>query len=117
MQETTAEAAEPTAFPQPRGCPFHEAEPPYQQLREEQPISRISLPAGGEAWLLTRHEDVRTMLTDPRFSADRRKPGFPLFAAGQTAFRRQSPSMITLDGAEHSGARRPAMSGVAVKCV
>jgi cytochrome P450 len=116
MTDTTAATApaEPTAFPQPRGCPFH-AEPPYQELREERPISKVTLPAGGEAWLLTRHEDVRAMLTDPRFSADRRKPGFPMFASGQFAFRRQAPSMITLDGAEHSAARRPVISEFSVK--
>jgi cytochrome P450 len=114
MPDTTVEAAEPTAYPQPRGCPFH-TEAPYRELREERPISKITLPTGSEAWLLTRHEDVRTMLTDNRFSADRRKPGFPLFVAGQAAFRRQSPSMITLDGAEHSAARRPVISEFSVK--
>ena len=105
-----------SAFPEQRGCPFH-TEAPYRELREERPISKVMLPAGGEAWLLTRHEDVRAMLADPRFSADRRKPGFPMFAPGRQAFRRQSPSMITLDGAEHAAARRLVISEFSVKRV
>lgn len=30
-------------------------------------MARVSLPSGDEAVLLTRHEDVRRMLSDPRF--------------------------------------------------
>ncbi|HEX5118031.1 MAG TPA: cytochrome P450 [Pseudonocardiaceae bacterium] len=114
MTEMSAPTTEPTAFPQPRGCPFH-AEAPYRDLREQQPVSRVTLPTGMRSWLLTRHEDVRAMLADPRFSADRRTPGFPVFAPGQFAFRDQAPSMITLDGAEHSAARRAVISEFSVK--
>ncbi|SDD90336.1 cytochrome P450 [Actinokineospora iranica] len=57
----------------PRAYPFREPhrltlEPEYARLREEEPVSRISLPYGGEAWLATRHEDVKTVLGDSRFS-------------------------------------------------
>ncbi|HEY1571751.1 MAG TPA: cytochrome P450 [Pseudonocardiaceae bacterium] len=114
MTETSAPTTEPTAFPQPRGCPFH-TEAPYRDLREQQPVSRVTLPTGMRSWLLTRHEDVRAMLADPRFSADRRTPGFPLFAPGQFAVRDQAPSMITLDGSEHSAARRAVISEFSVK--
>ncbi|MEU1074598.1 MULTISPECIES: cytochrome P450 [unclassified Streptomyces] len=37
----------------------------------EAPVSRIRLPHGtGECWLVTRHEDVRLVISDPRFSRD-----------------------------------------------
>jgi cytochrome P450 len=116
MTESIAATDTESGFPAPRGCPFH-TEAPYRDLREERPISKVMLPSGREAWLLTRHEDVRAMLADPRFSADRRKPGFPLFVPGQNAFRRQAPSMITLDGAAHSAARRLVISDFSVKRV
>jgi cytochrome P450 len=116
MTESIAATDTESGFPAPRGCPFH-TEAPYRDLREERPISKVMLPSGREAWLLTRHEDVRAMLADPRFSADRRKPGFPLFVPGQNAFRRQAPSMITLDGAAHSAARRLVISEFSVKRV
>ncbi|WP_328336047.1 cytochrome P450 [Streptomyces violaceus] len=40
----------------------------FAQLREEEPISRVRLPYGGEAWLVTRYQDIKTVLGDPRFS-------------------------------------------------
>lgn len=43
-------------------------EPAFAQLRKEEPISRVRLPYGGEAWLVTRYQDIKTVLGDPRFS-------------------------------------------------
>ncbi|WP_433296786.1 cytochrome P450 [Pseudonocardia sp. CA-142604] len=56
-----------------RPYPFNEADrleldPTYQKLRRDEPVSRVVLPYGGEAWLAVRHADVRTVLSDPRFS-------------------------------------------------
>ncbi|MHC1563326.1 cytochrome P450 [Actinomycetospora sp. C-140] len=53
--------------------PFGEAEalefdPTYAQLRAEEPLARIRMPYGEEGWLATRYDDVRTVLSDPRFS-------------------------------------------------
>ncbi|MDX3239129.1 cytochrome P450 [Streptomyces sp. ME03-5709C] len=55
-------------------CPFDFAEalefdPQLRRFMESEQISRIKLPHGeGEAWLVTRYEDVRTVTTDRRFS-------------------------------------------------
>lgn len=54
-------------FPFPR-APRLELEPEYGVLQEQEPVSRVRFPYGEEAWLVTRHADVRTVLTDPRFS-------------------------------------------------
>lgn len=54
-------------FPFPR-APRLELEPEYAVLQEQEPVSRVRFPYGEEAWLVTRHADVRTVLTDPRFS-------------------------------------------------
>jgi nocardicin N-oxygenase len=56
-----------------RSYPFGEPhaldlEPIYARLRAEEPLSRVVLPHGGEAWLATRFADARTVLADPRFS-------------------------------------------------
>lgn len=55
------------AFPFPR-APRLEIEPEYRYLQRHEPVSRVAFPYGDEAWLVTRHADVRTVLTDPRFS-------------------------------------------------
>ena len=56
-----------------RAYPFSEADrleldPLYDTLLRDEPVSRVELPYGGEAWLAVRHADVRTVLGDPRFS-------------------------------------------------
>jgi cytochrome P450 len=43
-------------------------DPHYAELREHEPLSRIRMPHGEEAWLATRYADVRIVLGDPRFS-------------------------------------------------
>lgn len=42
--------------------------PLYAGLRKEEPLSRVRLPFGEEAWLATRYTDVRLVLGDARFS-------------------------------------------------
>lgn len=62
----------------------HPLDPPpeYKQLRIEQPILKVRTPRGDPAWLVTRLEDIRTVLTDKRFSSDPRKPGYPTYITG-----------------------------------
>ena len=69
----------PDTYPMDRSrtCPL---DPPaeYARFRAERPITRITLDFdGSEVWLVTRYEDARTILGDPRFSSDFSTPGFP----------------------------------------
>ncbi|MGH3773680.1 MAG: cytochrome P450 [Pseudonocardiaceae bacterium] len=41
----------------------------YARLRAEAPITRVGCPAGIDAWLMTRHADVRAVLSNARFSS------------------------------------------------
>lgn len=43
----------------------------YDELRRRTPMTRVQTPYGEECWLATRYEDVRTVLSDPRFSRAR----------------------------------------------
>ncbi|MCX4671734.1 cytochrome P450 [Streptomyces sp. NBC_01381] len=57
----------------PRSYPFSEAaaldvDPLYGKLRQEEPVPRVSCPFGEDAWLVTRHADMKTILGDRRFS-------------------------------------------------
>ena len=57
-----------------RHCPFGhtaalEFDPSLRRLRDEAPVSRVSLAYGaGWAWLVTSYDDVRRVVTDRRFS-------------------------------------------------
>lgn len=44
----------------------------YRRLRDTAPVHRAAGPDGSPAWLVTRYEDVREALADPRLSLDKR---------------------------------------------
>lgn len=43
-------------------------DPAYAELRSGEPVARVRMPYGGEAWLLTRHADIKKASADPRLS-------------------------------------------------
>ncbi|WP_326568263.1 cytochrome P450 [Amycolatopsis rhabdoformis] len=111
------EVAEPelASFPMARTCPF--APPPEYERFEDERAKLVELDSGQRAWVLPRHEDVRAMLNDPRFSSNRFNPGFPiLFREGQARRdRKLNPSLINMDAPEHGPARREVVGEFTVK--
>ncbi|MGP4017545.1 cytochrome P450 [Saccharopolyspora sp. 5N708] len=65
-------------FPWPRPP----IDPPelYGWMRENRPITRVITRTGRPVWLVTRYDDVRAILADPRVSADSTRPGFPVLS-------------------------------------
>ncbi|MFJ2779747.1 hypothetical protein [Kitasatospora sp. NPDC087315] len=56
------------SYPQDRTCPY---QPPSGYLSTDGPVSRVTLYDGRAAWLVTGRAEIRTLLADPRVSADR----------------------------------------------
>src|SRR3989304_5061554 len=82
--------------------------PMYARLRAEDPIHWSPLM---EAWVLTRYDDVSAVLTDSRFSADRRRARNRF--AEEIARREEefgpfgrTRTMLTSDPPEHTRLRR-----------
>ncbi|MFF5026074.1 cytochrome P450 [Streptomyces collinus] len=93
-------------WPLARVCPL--SPPPALGVVRDGPPTLVRLPAvAGEeqlAWLITRHEDVKAALKDPRLSADETRPGFPLRIPVPTDDR---PSgFLRMDDPEHGRLRR-----------
>ncbi|MET1074485.1 MAG: cytochrome P450 [Umezawaea sp.] len=111
---TEAVQIRPEQFPLTRECPFS---PPkeYRGLREEAPIAKVHLVDGRWAWAVSRHEDVRTMLSDPRFSADRTHPDFPSLVSGGRMRQEDEKSLIAMDAPEHGPARRAVLGEFTVR--
>jgi len=91
-----------------RSYPFHPPErlvldPFLAELREREPVSRISLPFGGEAWLVTRYEDARVVLSDARFG---RAAATGPDVARMTPEPGGAASILFADPPEHSRLRR-----------
>ncbi|GFE23620.1 cytochrome P450 [Streptomyces nigrescens] len=90
--------------PTVRSCPF---DPPveYRTLREQEPVAPVTFPDGAAGWLVTRYDDVRTVLSDPRFSAKRivLRPG----GGGMEDAPPPPPGLfIMMDAPEHTRFRR-----------
>src|SRR2546421_7145218 len=57
----------PETYPFRRSDPLV-SPPEYARLRAERPVARVVLATGSPVWLVTSFADVRTVLSDPRFS-------------------------------------------------
>ncbi|RXS66590.1 cytochrome P450 [Streptomyces sp. TM32] len=96
------------------GCPFGPAPGVERALREE-PVTRATLWDGSSCWLVTRHQDVREVLGDPRFSADATRPGFPFLSAGGRELIATKPTLLRMDDPEHARLRRMLTADFMVK--
>jgi cytochrome P450 len=99
-------AAEVQAPQAPRIFPFMQPNPcspckEYAELRDSEPVVRVTLPTGHGAWLVTRHDDVCRVLEDPRFSrealmAPDAPPLLPLPPGGKSLFFMDPPQHTRL---------------------
>ncbi|NUT07443.1 MAG: cytochrome P450, partial [Hamadaea sp.] len=92
----------PVSFPFAEPPSLYHPSPELGELREEQPVAPVVFPDGATAWLVTRHADVRQVLTDPRFSRAQAVAGAVESGLGRLA----SESIIGMDPPEHTRLRR-----------
>ncbi|MGY0019687.1 cytochrome P450 [Streptomyces sp. YJ-C3] len=96
----------PLTLPAPYGaCPFTPP-PACTEAAGRAPVTRWRLPDGAPCWLVTGYHEVRSVLSDARFSADARTPGFPFLSPGQRELATARPSFIRMDDPEHARLRR-----------
>jgi len=92
---------------QPRNFPFDfeklDLDPPFAELRRDEPVCRVQLPYGEAAWLATRYADVKVVLGDPRFS---RAAAVGRDEPRNRPHRGRPGTIKNLDPPEHSRLRR-----------
>ncbi|GHF65524.1 cytochrome P450 [Streptomyces mashuensis] len=77
--------------------------PEYAQLLRDRPVVRARIPSGDPVWLVARHEDVRRVLSDRRFSREAiTAPGAPRLLP----IAEGSKSVFVMDPPEHTRLRR-----------
>ncbi|MFI7130645.1 cytochrome P450 [Nonomuraea sp. NPDC050153] len=85
-------------------------EPPseWAELRGKCPVARVTLPSGDEATLLTRYEDVKQVLADPRFSRLLNAPDAARLSANEDGglFSSEMAAVIPDSGEPHQRWRR-----------
>ncbi|MFF4473505.1 cytochrome P450 [Streptomyces sp. NPDC001599] len=76
----------------------------YRHLRGTSPVHPVAGPDGTTAWLVTRYDDVRQALSDPRFSLDKRNStdGYTGFALPPAL----DANLLTMDPPDHTRVRR-----------
>jgi len=84
--------------------------PAYAWLRENAPVYRTKLPNGVEAYLVTRYDDVKSVLADPRLSKNA-ATSFPGWQPGRTGIPGEHRSgiaahLLNLDPPDHTRLRR-----------
>jgi cytochrome P450 len=90
-------------------CPYPFQRPAALEIPAElaglraAPIVPVILPSGDQAVLVTRHEDVRSLLTDERLSRDLGRPGAAQISKNNRMFQ---DSKIDPDPPEHTRVRR-----------
>ncbi|PAZ15102.1 cytochrome P450 [Streptomyces sp. SA15] len=83
-----------------------EPPPEWAQLRQQCPVARVKLPSGDEAALITRYEDVRNVLADPRFTRELNAPGAARIIDTESGGLFNSPIARTLAAEGHERWRR-----------
>nr|WP_202540640.1 cytochrome P450 [Streptomyces sp. SID4937] len=79
----------------------------WQELRSTCPVARVTFPSGDEAALLTRYEDVRAALSDPRLSREGlASPDAARVSAGEAEGIFSSPMARALNDEGHERWRR-----------
>jgi len=93
-----------SAFPMTRAarCPFD----PPPQLQAAGPISRTRIWDGSTPWLVTDYETQRAVLSDQRFSADTRKPGYPALSPSSVGSGERNQPFVFVDDPEHDRKRK-----------
>ncbi|MBB5841612.1 cytochrome P450 [Kribbella italica] len=104
-----------TEFPVVRRseCPFDPAGG-YTALRQAPGPTRVSTPAGVDAWVFSRYDDVRKVLTDPRLSS-RSAPSAHVVPGADLEREIEDGSILQSDGERHSDVRRLVTSEFTVR--
>jgi len=91
-------------FPIPRVNPLNPP-PDYVGFREEG-LKKVTMWNGAPAWIVTRWDDIKTILNSPHVSPNPQKPGFPFLTPAREVTVKNYQTFITMDPPEHTKFRR-----------
>lgn len=92
------------AWPFERTCPL-DPPPALAEIRGHEPVTRVSLWDGTDAWMATRYHDVRSILGDPRVTSDITREGFPSYSPAAATQRGSQRNFARMDPPKHDRQR------------
>jgi len=87
----------------PFSWPSAVAQPQEFARLHDEPVVQVTLPSGDTAWLITRYDDIRTVLTDPRVSKNRNRPDIARMTEKKV---KVFQSQVDMDPPAHTRMRR-----------
>jgi cytochrome P450 len=94
---------QPISYPLPPPPSIYEPPPVLVDFQRNQPVTKVVMADGVEAYLVSRYADVRQILVDRRFSrAAVKDPGGPAKELGEL----ETESLIGMDPPEHTRLRK-----------
>jgi cytochrome P450 len=104
---TSSDSEQALSYPLPVPAAL---EPPaeWPRLRQRCPVARVTMPSGDEALLVTRYEDVKQVLSDPRFGRRLDAPDAARIADTESGglFNSDMAAALPAAGREHERWRR-----------
>jgi cytochrome P450 len=94
-------AAQPCRYP--FSWPSSTAQPGEFGGLHDEPLVQVTLPSGDTAWLITRYDDIRAVLTDPRVSKNRNRPDIARMTEKKV---KVFQSQVDMDPPAHTRMRR-----------
>jgi len=87
----------------PFGWPSAIEQPREFGTLHDEPVVPVTLPSGDTAWLITRYDDIRAVLTDPRVSKNRNRPDIARMTEKKV---KVFQSQVDMDPPAHTRMRR-----------
>ncbi|PGG99223.1 hypothetical protein AJ79_08653 [Helicocarpus griseus UAMH5409] len=73
----------------------------YKELRDNDPVSRVTLWDHSHPWVVSKYKDICSVLTDDRLSKQRKRAGFPEMNAGGKQAAKNRPTFVDMDPPDH----------------
>ncbi|MCB1474760.1 MAG: cytochrome P450 [Rhodobiaceae bacterium] len=104
----------PYPYARDKRCPL-DLPPQIAETRNDDGMQQVTLWNGNKAWLATRWEDVRTILSSPDISSDAEKANYPAVSASRSAQAKSYKTIFTMDPPVHGQYRRTLTKDFAFK--
>jgi len=101
MTTKTDQVAQTSEFPFRRANPLNPP-PAYADFRNTGRLKKVQLWNGKNAWLITKYDDVKSIISSPNVSANPFTPGYPFMSPRREASIKSYLTFLVMDPPDHT---------------